>query len=111
MTREGAGVSAAGPMWHEFIIRALKDIPVETFTKPDPNFSDKIMLNGQYTYDSGSGNQEIHSILYYINKDDPLSTIPSNSINDPQFKNWESAVRRYYNLPYQDSIQSNISGF
>jgi hypothetical protein len=34
-----------------------------------------------------------HDILYYINKDDPRGSAPSNNPNtDPQFTNWETAV-------------------
>ena len=45
MTKQGAGVSAAGPLWNEFIKTALKDTPPEEFIKPDPLISDRIMLN------------------------------------------------------------------
>lgn len=70
MTRAGAGLSAAGPMWNEFMVRALQKFPVETFNKPDPVFIDKIRLT--------------------------LSPLEE----DPQFKNWEWSVRNYHGLPY-----------
>lgn len=85
MTRAGAGISASGPMWHEFITAALGQFPNEQFNSPDPVISDKLMLNGNYVYTNPDTNQkEIHSILYYLNK------------NDPQFNNWEWSVSRYY---------------
>jgi len=33
-----------------------------------------------------------HSVLFYIDKDDPLGPIPSNPEKDPQFKLWEERV-------------------
>lgn len=90
MTAAGAGVSAAGPMWHEFMSRALAGTPVENFIKPDPVQTDKIMLNGQYLGPNG-----IHSILYYVDKNDPQGQTPANPADDPQFNNWEAAVQRW----------------
>jgi 1A family penicillin-binding protein len=88
MTKQGAGLSAAGPMWNEFMGRALEGSPPERFIKPDPLLTDKIMLNGEYR-----GLEGIHSILYYVDKKDPAGPQPQNPENDPQFKNWEEAVR------------------
>ncbi|KKT82299.1 MAG: hypothetical protein A2925_00170 [Candidatus Yanofskybacteria bacterium RIFCSPLOWO2_01_FULL_44_22] len=97
MTREGAGISAAGPMWHEFMVKALSALPRETFNPPDPVFTNKIMLNGQYLYknEQASG-QEMHNILFYVNKNDPLGPFPENPSADPQFNNWEWAIRSVY---------------
>ncbi|MDP1629640.1 MAG: hypothetical protein Q8L57_03405, partial [bacterium] len=36
---------------------------------------------------------EIHSILFYLSKDDPLGPKPTDF--DPQFKNWEEAVLKW----------------
>ena len=90
MTREGGGVSAGGPIWKEFLTEALKESPPEEFQKPEPVFVDKIMLNGNYI----DSNSETHSILYYIDKNDPRGQIPSNP-TDSQYNNWEWAVRTY----------------
>ena len=90
MTREGAGLSAAAPMWHEFMTQALVDIPSEQFIKPDPITIDKIMLNGNYTGPNG-----IHTILYYTDKKDPLGSYPSSPYSESQFANWEASVQRW----------------
>lgn len=89
MTKEGGGVSAGGPIWREFITEALKDKPVEEFQKPAPLFTDKIMLNGNYTNESG----EIHSILHYIDKNNPQGPPPLNPTQDSQYNNWEWTVK------------------
>jgi penicillin-binding protein 1C len=102
MTREGAGISASGPMWHEFLAKALANTPVETFDQPDPIFASKIMLNGQYIQNGSS--QDIHTILYFVNKNDPLGSFPGDPNIDPQFKNWEWSVRNYFGLPNQNTI-------
>lgn len=105
MTQQGAGISAAGPLWHEFMVKALSDSPVDNFNQPDPVFVNKTMLNGQYiNQNPSSGSPDIHSILYYIDRNDILSSSPVNPLSDTQFKNWEWAVRNYFNLPYQDPI-------
>lgn len=99
MTKEGAGISAAGPMWHEFMSKALSLNPSEEFPKPDPVLSSKIMLSGDYQYkDSEGASSDVHSILYYIKKDNPTGDFPSNPSSDSQFNNWEWAVRNFFFL-------------
>ena len=95
MTRQGAGVSAAGPMWHEFMTQAFRGTPVALFTKPNPIETGKIMLNGEYI-----GPEGIHSTLYYINRDNPAGSRPDNPYMDPQFKNWETAVQNWVNSTF-----------
>lgn len=83
MTSQGAGISAAGPIWHQFLAKALEDQPAEEFFSPNPVEVSKIMLNGSY---------EPHSILYFVDKNNPQGEIPANPSADPQFQNWEWAV-------------------
>lgn len=95
MTKEGAGISAAGPLWHEFIAKALADQLVEKFSDPDPVEQLKMMLNGQYLPPSSADTEPrptIHNLLYYVDKKNPLGDYPLNPETDPQFKNWEWAV-------------------
>ncbi|MEK7139043.1 MAG: transglycosylase domain-containing protein [Patescibacteria group bacterium] len=80
MTKEGAGISAAGPLWHEFMSKALEKFTREDFLKPDIVSSTKMMLNGSYD------NSDPHSVLYYVKPD------------DAQLNNWEWAVRRFFSL-------------
>ncbi|MDP3696766.1 MAG: transglycosylase domain-containing protein [Candidatus Taylorbacteria bacterium] len=100
MTQAGAGISASGPMWNEFMARAIEKFPVEGFNKPDPVFSNKIMLNGRYVSDQNPNLvQDIHNILYYIDTKNPLGPIPLDPTINPQFKNWEWTVLNYFKLP------------
>ena len=80
MTQEGAGISAAGPMWHELMAKALEKYPNEELVKPDLISSSKPMLNG--SYDSS----DPHNIFYFVDK------------NSDQFNNWEWSVRRFFLL-------------
>lgn len=80
MTEEGAGISAAGPMWHEFMAKSLGKFPNEEFVQPDLVSSSKPMLNGSYD------NSDPHSILYHIER------------SSDQLENWEWSVRRFFGL-------------
>ncbi len=90
MTRQGAGISAAGPLWHEFMGRALEGTSPEEFIKPDPVITEKIMLNGNYQETDG-----IHSILHYVDRNNPLGDPPLIPASDPQYHNWEWAVQSW----------------
>lgn len=91
MTREGGGISAGAPIWREFIMEVLKDQPNEEFPRPEPVFTDKIMLNGNYDSEDG----QFHTILHYINRNDPRGLIPPNPTDDPQYNNWEWSVKNF----------------
>jgi len=88
---------------------------VEEFTPPEPTpTTTKAMLNGELAFknkvkiDKISGKlateltppdlieeriyQEVHSILYYLDKNDPRGDYPDEPNQDPQFENWEKPV-------------------
>lgn len=97
MTRQGAGISAAGPMWREFMVRALASYPDEKFISPSPLSANKIMLDGNYTYiKNDSSTPEYHSVLYYVDRKDPIGPFPSNLSQDAQFQNWEWSVQNLF---------------
>ena len=102
MTAAGGGISAAGPMWNEFMRRSLATYPPEEFEQPDPMYTDKIMLNGNYSDESG----QYHTILHYIEKNNPTGPIPSDPYQDSQYNNWEAAIKRTY---YQPDISQLIT--
>ncbi len=96
MQRHGGSILAAVPIWHNFLVEALKGEPKETFNRPAPTPESKPMLNGNY-----QANKQIHSILFYVNKSDPLGAPHNNPGSDPQFANWEAGAVRWAqtNLP------------
>ncbi len=121
----GAGVMSAGPIWHDFMINALKNTPIETFNKPEPIITDKPILNGQYKIsvnlkinkDNGflatdktsqdliqdKSFTEIHEILYWLNKENPQGPPPEKPESDPQFKNWELSLQNWLKINYNIS--------
>lgn len=96
MQRKGTSILAAVPIWSAFMNQVIQKYPSESFNEPDPvPLPNKPMLNGQYAIPSsisGVTLPQIHSILYYVDKSDPLGPIPQNPSDDPQFINWETAV-------------------
>lgn len=104
------------PLWRAFMDEALKKYPSESFR--EPRFEDVATLKpilrgvwqGGHTYyiDSESGKlasdytpdetrqervlNNVHSILYWVDKDNPRGPIPDNPAADPQFSHWEYGV-------------------
>lgn len=110
------GSIVAAPIWQAFMKRALKGKPVTRFTKPAPPqttrpillgkvFEQKIKVNklsGKLATDQTPPElveerigREAHTILWYVDKDDPTGPPPSNPADDPQFGNWEGAVQAW----------------
>jgi len=78
------------PMWRAIMDEALKKLPVETYEKPAPISPDlKPILRGDWQ--SGGA----HTILTYIDKDDPLGPPPANPGNDGQYWLWEYPIRMW----------------
>lgn len=87
------GIYIAAPIWRKFLLGAFEklNLKTESFTPPVEKVSSKPILNGEYIV-----NGEIHSTLYYINKDNPQGPAPINPWSDPMLNHWESAVRAWY---------------
>jgi len=113
------GAALAGPTWNEFMRFALTKKDKEEFippqeisldTKPilrgvwqggETFFVDKISggLATEYTPDETKEEKiipNIHSILHWVDKDNPKGPIPSNPRNDSQYNNWETAVQNWW---------------
>lgn len=101
MEKRVAGFIVA-PMWRAFMDQVLSKYPTEVFEEPlweDPSFI-KPVLRGiwQGGVLATSSNQQIvtggvHSILNWVDKNDPRGPIPENPASDPQFERWEYPVR------------------
>ncbi len=115
------GSAVAGPIWNKFMIEALNTLPNEKFEKPDLEtnpevvkpvlrgfwqgnehfFIDKISLKLATDNTPEETKQEkiitnVHSILYWVNKNDITGPPPSNPNNDPQFSHWEIPVQNWW---------------
>jgi len=116
MKHGGGGSMAAAPIWQQFMKAALADTPVESFTAPAPSSVTKPAILGTafervVKIDTVTGKLAVentppeniqertyldpHSILYYVDKNDPLGPEPSHPENDPAFNAWESAVKAW----------------
>ncbi len=108
------------PLWGAFMSEINEYIPKEYFKKPDPTPSDvKPVLRGiwaggvSYRIDTVSGKvateftpletqrevilNGVHTILHWVDKDDPNGPIPKNPDNDPQYEYWEYGIRKWFN--------------
>ena len=116
MTGKADGSVVAAPIWQEFMLRVLGDTPIEYFKEPDDYKTGKAVLDGVLEYvtvqiDKASGllaSEETpiemiedvsvpkhHSILFYVDKNDPRGNKPNNPESDPQFNIWEEAVKKW----------------
>ncbi|MDO8728886.1 MAG: transglycosylase domain-containing protein [bacterium] len=88
MEKKVSGLVVA-PLWHEYMVKILPQIPIETFIPPEPeDLSDlKPILRGDW---STGG---VHSILYWVDKNNPRGPTPPDPSNDSQFQNWEYGIR------------------
>jgi len=124
----GGGLSGliTAPTWKEFMDYALEKIPDEKFSQPQIDLTGiKPIIRGEYidstvlltkmnslgttTVNMGDILNNIHSILYFVNKDDPRGPYPENPNNDGQYYNWEYAVQKWKNETYNNFQPNNIS--
>lgn len=111
------GSKIAAPVWNEFMRRSLAGKPVETFTTPMSIVTGKPLLDGvksvqatvkidrvtgklatpftppELVEERGYG--QPHTILFFIDKDDPRGPAPEHPENDQQFASWEQAVTEW----------------
>jgi len=99
------------PLWRAFMDKALAKVENESFAEPAAIPSDikPVLRSNGYFVDTASLLLELdsdtdaaellnaiyqntHSILHYVNKDDPRGPYPSNPASDPQYNLWEYGV-------------------
>ncbi len=113
--RSGSGGSrVAAPIWNGYMRRVLADVPAIGFNPPEPVETGKPVLDGDkqtqtmFKIDSITGKLATeftpedlieekgfgvpHSILYFIDKNDPRGEQPDNPADDPMFDYWEKAI-------------------
>lgn len=107
------GSVIAAPIWNAYMSRVLGNTPFENFKAPDEYKSGKAIIDGQIPaqtikIDTSTGQPatsqtppeltseisvpETHSILFFVDKDNPLGPQPEHPENDPQFNLWEKGV-------------------
>lgn len=107
------GSVVAAPIWNEFMRKVLEGTPNETFKEPEIKKTGKAIIDGELIGRTIKINKEDgsiatentpdelieekffpehHSILYYVNPNDPLGENPKKPEKDPQFALWENRV-------------------
>jgi len=115
------GAAVAGPIWNSFMNEALKILPNEGFEKPDLEidpiktnpalrgfwqgnenfFIDKISKKLATPNTPPETLQEkvvtnVHTILYWIDKNNILGPAPLNPTGDSQFSHWEIPIQNWW---------------
>lgn len=111
-----SGSKVAGPIWWKFMEEATKDKEHEGFTPPKKVNVSKPILKGEIPtttkkVDKVSGKlatsstpeeliqqkefYKAHSILWYVNKNNPRGDYPENPSSDPMFEKWEEGVNNW----------------
>ncbi|MBU1039090.1 transglycosylase domain-containing protein [Patescibacteria group bacterium] len=114
MKKGADGSVVAAPIWQNFFKKISPSLPIIPFNEPLPTSPNKPMLNGSLggqtvIIDKISGNlateftpaefkqtktfSEHHTILKYLSPGNPLGPIPQDPSLDPQYQNWEEAVK------------------
>jgi len=115
------GAAVAGPIWNKFMAEALKNLPIESFEKPDleidptkvkPALRGFWQGNENFFIDKISGKlatpdtpketleekviTNVHSILYWVDRNDILGPPPANPADNQQFNHWEIPVQSWW---------------
>jgi len=131
MKRGYGGSKVAAPIWNAFMKRALEGSSVESFPAMPQIKTDKPVLNGSTgggitlkvdevtgkIATSSTPEQYIvektfiqpHSILYYVNKDDPQGPAPEDPSVDPQYSIWEQAIQDWIVRKQEEDPEWNLS--
>jgi len=122
--RAGAdGVNVSAPIWRSFLDQVLGNYSMENFPKYEKEETGKDILDGKISTekdvkvckisekddkvkyclandfckdDKKRDFVDAHTILYYVNKDDPRGDAPKDPEKDPQFANWEKGIEKWY---------------
>lgn len=87
-----ASARIIGPMWKEFMDYALTKVPDENFEEPEvAGSSTKPFIRGVW---QGPGN-EVHSELYWMDRNDVDGTAPGFTSKDPLFNLFEIGVQNW----------------
>jgi len=115
------GSALAGPIWNAVMTEALKNLPIESFEEPlaTDNSIPPILrgfwqggetikidtasggLATEYTpeeYQKEISITNVHTILYWLNKNDILNAKKGAGIDDFQYRNWEYGVLSWWGL-------------
>lgn len=120
-TMRGLSGLITTPMWREFMDLALSKLPEESFTQPYIPTDVKPVLAGYYpnpTYIPDASStvpvvpfidryNSIHSILHYVDRNDPQGPAPTNPASDGQYAYWEYGIQAWKQSTYSGPLASS----
>ncbi len=131
MNRGFGGSRVAAPLWNKFMRQALENSPVEGFPSAPKNTAQKAVLNGgtngQITLkvDKVTGKLATsttpvhyieertylppHSLLHYVQKDDPRGDPPKDPTDDYQYIGWEAGIQEWIKRRMEEDPEWKIS--
>jgi 1A family penicillin-binding protein len=83
------GVGIAAPMWNKVMTKIVESHPIENFTPPEPVTGRSPALLGQLPQG------DTNTILYYVDKNNPLGPQPQNPSQDPQYPLWQIGINNW----------------
>lgn len=122
IAKENSARQVIAPLWNAFMYETFKKYPAENFPKPTPLQDETVkpVLRGfwqgnqSYFVDKISGKlateytppelreerviRNTHSILYWVDRNDPNGPQPLMPSNDPSFANWEYPIQKWAEL-------------
>jgi len=98
-----AASTIAAPLWHALMKECLNRVPDEKFIPPIVDYSNlKPVLRGYWqggVVENIAGqdtlNINVHSILYWVDRNNPLGPAPTNPTSDQQFNLWEYPIQQW----------------
>ena len=116
------------PLWRAYMDKALAKLPDESFPEPAPIPNDikPVLRSNGHVVDTSSFVEELpedmdiglliaamfqntHSILHYVNKDDPRGPYPSNPASDGQYHLWEYGVNVWKQGQFSNLLITNTN--
>jgi 1A family penicillin-binding protein len=134
MANNADGVYVAAPIWRDFMDKAFANMAIERFPEAKEEKTGKAVLDGTVqgeekevkvckigdgkyclANDNCPSDKKIrkkkffsaHSILYWVDKDNPRGDIPKTPQKDPQFAAWEKGVQKWAEKKEFD-VQDNL---
>lgn len=130
MHKGADGSKIAAPIWNQFMRDSLKGTPVETFPAPQAIVTGKPVLDGQTTtelvvkIDRATGMlatentpasfveehhlSTAHTILTYVDKDNPRGAAPEHPEADPEYTGWEAAIQAWAKVNVTSTTQDTF---
>lgn len=132
LMRRADGSLVAAPIWNAFMRAAHEGVPVEQFAGFTATKSDKPMLSGKFAkeekikIDKTTGKRatdlcpaefveekefkEVHDVLHYVLKDNPLGAVPDKPQQDPMYTRWETPVLEWAKKKGFDQVAPTEEG-